>query len=145
MKSFHPLGVLFPAAGRVGGGGCVVFLGRMGQQMLLQMRLLREEFETELTLVRPISRVNLLVTLEIGLSAKAFVALAADVGGAVGEQMLFQVAALGEGFHADGAFVRPFAGMNLLVAEEIGLAAEELVAFAAVEGRPFAFLTLGSI
>ena len=76
MKSFHPLGVLFPAAG-VGGGGGVVFLGRMGQQMLLQMCLLREELEAEGTLIRTLAQVDLLVTQEIGLSAEELVAFAA--------------------------------------------------------------------
>ena len=73
------------------GGGGVVFLGGMGQQMLLEMRLLREEFEAELTLVRSLSQVD------------------------------------------------------LLVAEKIRFAAEELVAFAAVESRSLALLSLGSV
>jgi len=122
------------AATRGGGGDGVVLLRRVGQQMLFEMRLLGESLGAHLALMRLFSRVNLLVTLEIGLSTKAFVALAADVGGAVGEQMLFQVAALGEGFHADGAFVRPFAGMNLLVALKIRLVAETFVARRACEG-----------
>ena len=92
--------------------------------------------------MRLISRVNLLVALEIGLSAKAFVAFAANVGGAVGEQMLFQVAALGEGLHTNGAFVRPIAGVDLLVAQQIRLVAETFVAMCACEGSvgaPHAF------
>ena len=53
------------AAG-VGGGG-VVLLGRMCQQMLLQMRFLGKELETELTLIGPVSGVDLLVAEKIAL------------------------------------------------------------------------------
>lgn len=63
------------AAG-VGGGG-VVLLGRMCQQMLLQMRFLGKELETELTLIGPVSGVDLLVAEKIGLSTEEFVAFAA--------------------------------------------------------------------
>jgi len=42
--------------------------------MLLQMSFLRKELETELTLIGPVSRVNLLVTKKIGLSAEELVA-----------------------------------------------------------------------
>ena len=78
LKSFHPFGhVLFLGAGAGGGGGGVVFLGRMGQQMLLQMCLLREELEAEGTLIRTLAHVDLLVTQKIGLSAEELVAFAA--------------------------------------------------------------------
>ena len=78
LKSFHPFGhVFFLGAGAGGGGGGVVFLGRMGQQMLLQMCLLREELEAEGTLIRTLAHVDLLVTQKIGLSAEELVAFAA--------------------------------------------------------------------
>ena len=75
MKSFDGLvGIL--VAGATGGGGGVVLLGRMGQQMLLQMGFLREVLEAELALVRPLAQVDLLVSQQIGLSAEELVAFA---------------------------------------------------------------------
>ena len=61
----------------------------MSEQMLFQMRFLRKRFDAHFALMRLYSRVDLLVPLEVGLAAEAFVALAADVCGAVGEQVLF--------------------------------------------------------
>jgi len=75
LKTFDGLvGIL--VAGATSGGGGVILLGRMGQQMLLQMGLLREELEAELALVRPLAQMDLLVSLQIGLSAEELVAFA---------------------------------------------------------------------
>lgn len=70
------------SAGSIRGGG-VVLLRRVGQQMLLQMGLLREKLEAELTLVGSVTRVNLLVAKKIRFAAEELVAFAAVEVGSV--------------------------------------------------------------
>ena len=96
--------------------------------MLFEMRLLGKGLGAHLALMWLFSRMNLLVALKIGLTAETFVALGTNVGGAVGEQMLLEMAALREGFHADGAFVGPLPRVDFLVTLKIGLIAEAFVA-----------------
>ena len=109
--------------------------------MLLEMRLLGKGLGAHLALMRPFSRVDLLVPLKVGFAAEAFVAFGTNVGGAVSEQMLLQMAALREGLLAHGAFVRSIAGVNLFVALKIRLIAETFVARGASKWR---ILRLGS-
>ena len=127
-------GAARPAAA-AGGGHGVVLLRRMGEKMLFEMRLLGERLGAHLALMRLFSRVNLLVALQIGLTAETFVALGTNVGGAVGEQMLLEMTALREGFHADGAFVGPLTGVDFFVTLKIRLIAEAFVARGACERR----------
>jgi len=132
------------AAAAAGGSYGVILLRRMGQQVLLEMGLLGEGLGAHFALMRPLSRVNLLVALKVGFPAEAFVALGTNVGGAVGEQVLLEMAALGEGLHADGAFVRPFSRVDFLVSLKIRLIAEAFVARRASKRRIRRSLTLSS-
>lgn len=61
--------------------------------------------------------------------------------GGMGHHMLLQMRLLRKELEAKLTLIRTFAQMDLLVAQEIGLTAEELVALAAVEGGAFALLT----
>lgn len=58
--------------------------------------------------------------------------------------MLLQMCLLREELEAEGTLIRTLAQVDLLVTQKIGLSAEELVAFAAIESRSVAFLTLAS-
>jgi len=55
--------------------------------------------------------------------------------------MLLQMRLLREVLEAELTLIRSLAEVDLLMAKQIRLSAEELVAFAAIESRAFAFLT----